>query len=120
MPYRSAVTIVGRAPGSCQTRGGESRGITTAPSACNHFSHLLQSSQHATEALQELSEERIREKDAIRGKLDMLRKVMSAKAESEGTNASLHIENVRLNQQVRVCAAVFGRREAVMAQTLKS
>lgn len=47
-----------------------------------------------------MAEQRAVEKETLRTKLEVLRKAMSSKADSEGTVANLHIENSKLHAQV--------------------
>ena len=58
-------------------------------------------SQALEHALSEEREQRANEKEALRTKLEMLRKSMTSRADNEGALAALHIENSRLHQRVQ-------------------
>jgi hypothetical protein len=52
--------------------------------------------------VEEVSVAREREKEQLREKLEMLRRVMASKAQAEGSSAALHADKSALMQQVQV------------------
>jgi hypothetical protein len=50
--------------------------------------------------VEEISGAREREKEQLRDKLEMLRRVMASKAQADGNTAALHAEKSSLLQQV--------------------